>query len=118
MPGGRDETDLVYMTSTVGSSSTTRIHNLLLAVAAMAAMVLAVPATTHAATGRIAKQRGAVAHIAVPKRPKAHASIVNGYTPDASQWPWIAAISAKYGTGSEIQKQFCGGTLITPGMVL
>jgi trypsin len=55
-------------------------------------------------------------------RPVAEASIVNGYVPDPSQWPWMAALlfsetfRPQYTT--DFQRQFCGGTLIRPRVVV
>jgi hypothetical protein len=45
--------------------------------------------------------------------PSASATIVGGYTPDPSQWPWMVSISYR-GTNSH----FCGGTLVQPTIVL
>jgi len=41
----------------------------------------------------------------------AHASIVGGYLPDSSQWPWMAYLRHSDGT-------FCGGVLLAPTRVL
>jgi secreted trypsin-like serine protease len=54
-------------------------------------------------------------------RPAVHASIVGGYIPQPSEWPWMAAILHSDATTpgwSDYKRQFCGGTLIDPGWVL
>jgi secreted trypsin-like serine protease len=48
-------------------------------------------------------------------------SIVGGYLPDDSQWPWMTAIlkSEAITPGSDdFQRQFCGGTLVSATVVL
>jgi trypsin len=54
--------------------------------------------------------------------PTAHASIVNGYIPDASQWPWMTALlytpEFKPDYDNDFDRQFCGGTLLRPKVVL
>ena len=56
------------------------------------------------------------------KGPVAHATIVNGYQPDPTQWPWVTALtfsqSGQPGPGSDTDRQFCGGTLLRPKVVL
>ena len=51
----------------------------------------------------------------------AHASVIGGYTPHPTQWPWMAALvsppSAAPGT-TDINRRFCGGGLIAPRLVL
>lgn len=44
--------------------------------------------------------------------PTASASIVGGYTPDPSQWPWMASVGYRDG------RHFCGGALVQPTVVL
>jgi hypothetical protein len=57
----------------------------------------------------------------------ARAAIVDGYVPHPSQWPWVAAIVwSDAGAASrpvdpgptDFDRQFCGGTLIRPRVVL
>jgi hypothetical protein len=57
----------------------------------------------------------------------ARAAIVNGYVPDASQWPWVTALIfsdeylASQGAPASIDdstRKFCGGTVIRPRVVL
>jgi hypothetical protein len=54
--------------------------------------------------------------------PVAHASIVNGYVPDPSQWPWMTSLvfseSFKPHLQDDAERQFCGGTLLRPRVVL
>jgi trypsin len=52
------------------------------------------------------------------KTKNVRASIVNGYQPHSSQWPWIAAILNKTRTGTDWDRHFCGGTLVSPTVVL
>lgn len=44
-------------------------------------------------------------------RARAHASIIGGYLPNPSQWPWMAYLRHTDGT-------FCGGAVLTPKHVL
>jgi secreted trypsin-like serine protease len=44
-------------------------------------------------------------------RARAHASIIGGYLPNPSQWPWMAYMRHTDGT-------FCGGVVLTPRHVL
>jgi trypsin len=43
--------------------------------------------------------------------------VVGGYPVSAAQFPWQAAV-ARAGGGSAFNRQFCGGSLITPSVVL
>jgi secreted trypsin-like serine protease len=52
------------------------------------------------------------------KAKNVRASIVNGYQPHDSQWPWIAAILNKTRAGTDWDRHFCGGTLVSPTVVL
>jgi secreted trypsin-like serine protease len=50
--------------------------------------------------------------------PVRHPNVVGGYRPHPTQWPWMAAITFK-GTGPDVlSRQFCGGALIAPALVL
>jgi secreted trypsin-like serine protease len=49
---------------------------------------------------------------------QARASIVNGYQPDAAQWPWMAALLDRTRSGNDYDRHFCGGTLVNPRVVL
>jgi hypothetical protein len=101
-------------------------RSLVLTVAAfVAASALALEPDARAATGGLTSatagkwqvQRSAPAARACRKgasgrrcktRPRARVAIRNGYTPHASQWPWVARIAP----------MGCGGTLIRPNVVL
>ena len=52
----------------------------------------------------------------------ARASIVNGYVPHPSQWPWTAALlfseTFRPQLQTDLDRHFCGGTLIRPRVVL
>jgi trypsin len=45
------------------------------------------------------------------RRARAHASIIGGYLPAATQWPWMAYLRHSNG-------EFCGGVLLAPARVL
>ncbi len=49
---------------------------------------------------------------------KARASIVSGYEPHPTQWPWMAALIRKDRTGSDYDRFSCGGSLVAPTVVL
>jgi secreted trypsin-like serine protease len=49
---------------------------------------------------------------------KARASIVDGYEPHPSQWPWMAALIKLDRTGSDYDRFGCGGSLVAPTVVL
>jgi hypothetical protein len=83
----------------------------LVALVALAVALIAGPPQAEAAKRHRAH--------AAPKR--VHASIVGGYIPDPSEWPWVAAILRSEATTpglSDYKRQFCGGTLIDPSWVL
>jgi hypothetical protein len=82
--------------------------------AAVLAVILAVLTVVPGA-----RAAGADAQV---RPPTAHASIVNGYVPDATQWPWMTALlfspAFKPDYDNDFDRQFCGGTLIRPMVVL
>ena len=55
---------------------------------------------------------------AAAKAKDVRASVVSGYQPDPAQWPWIAALLDKTVAGSDYDRHFCGGTLVSPTVVL
>lgn len=80
------------------------------------AFVLVLAAALGAASPADAAKRSKHAR----KNVMAQKSIVNGYTPHPSQWPWMTALirsEARY-RGTEFDRQFCGGVLIAPRVVL
>jgi secreted trypsin-like serine protease len=44
-------------------------------------------------------------------------SIIGGYTPHPSQWPWMVSISLGH-TGSDFDQHYCGGALIQQRLVV
>ena len=62
------------------------------------------------------------AHATRTDGPTAHASIVNGYVPHSSQWPWTTALlyspEFKPQNTTDFERQFCGGTLVRPKVVV
>ncbi len=90
---------------------TTSLHRLTALLTATSAMLALAAAPSQAATH----------HTSATLHPSgAHASIIGGYTPDPSQWPWMAALTmsaARY-AGSDFDRQFCGGTLVAPRVVM
>jgi trypsin len=91
--------------------------------AAFASLALtAVPATaarTSSARGAVAARHSSAhpqrhprrGRHRVPSRSRAHASIIGGYLPYTTQWPWMAYLRHSDGT-------FCGGVLLAPTRVL
>ena len=83
---------------------------------------LAAAAITAAAAFASAAGTASAAETAVAEttsRPDSR--IVNGYTPHPSQWPWMAAVGyskAANPSMSGYQRQYCGGALIAPRVVL
>ena len=85
--------------------------------ARLAAAAVAAAAALSATAGTAAAAEIAVREAA----PKATASVVNGYTPHPSQWPWMAAVGYSKQSRPAMtgyQRQYCGGTLIAPRVVL
>ena len=87
------------------------LHRLVTALAAAAVLSALVAAPGQAAGHRT--------HAAI-HRLGAHASIIGGYAPHPTQWPWMAAIdvSPTYAGGDDRARNFCGGALIAPRLVL
>ena len=81
-------------------------------------------ALTAAAALALACTAAVPARGAPPARegPLAHASIVNGYVPHSSQWPWMTALlfspEFRPQADNDFDRQFCGGTLVRPKVVL
>jgi secreted trypsin-like serine protease len=80
--------------------------------AVLAALTLAAPAAQAAtpATPLHLTPTGAVAH----------QSIIGGYTPSPGAWPWMTAVAAhpSVARGNDYDRQFCGGTLVHPRVVV
>lgn len=51
---------------------------------------------------------------------QAHASVIAGYKPADGIWPWMTALtfSPRLHQGNDFDRQFCGGTLVAPRLVL
>lgn len=85
---------------------------------------LAAAAIAAAATVALSSATASAADVAVsdaPDRATSSERIVNGYTPDPSQWPWMAAVGYSKAANPEMtgyQRQYCGGALIAPRVVL
>ena len=64
----------------------------------------------------------ALAAPAAARGPVAHTTIVRGYVPHASQWPWMTALlysdTFKPQLTTDFDRQFCGGALVRPKVVL
>ena len=86
--------------------------------------VWAAPASaedTPVAVAPGAASAGGTAEVVPDRRDGPSAQIVDGYVPHPSQWPWMVAVSfsrALRPTSSGYQRQFCGGALIAPRVVL
>ena len=85
-------------------TTTTRLTRLAVAGAVAVATLLAALLPSQAADAAKAKN--------------VRASIVDGYQPHSSQWPWIAALIDKTRAGDDYQRHACGGTLVSPTVVL
>ena len=58
---------------------------------------------------------------ATDKKAGSEPRIVGGYYPHPTQWPWIAAVGYNRATRPDLspeRRQFCGGTLIAPRVVV
>jgi trypsin len=73
-------------------------------------------AITLALTGALAGSAAAAAPLEAA--PVAHGSVINGYQPHPSQWPWMVALTSKGAGPDVLARQYCGGTLIAPALVL
>ncbi|MFJ6940315.1 S1 family peptidase [Streptomyces sp. NPDC101132] len=78
-----------------------------LGAAAAAALALVAPAATAAAAAPVPPAGGG----------KAPVGIIGGKEQSDGAYPWMAALLSK-GTASPVQRQFCGGSLISPDVIL
>ena len=96
------------LTATTTATKTRLSQLVLLALTSLlAALALAHPAQAADTT---AKQ--------VTSGPTAGPSIIGGYYPHASQWPWMAALLDRTKSGSDYYRHQCGGALIHARLVL
>src|SRR5687767_10935402 len=114
-----------------GTGETIGVRGVLLALIAALLAVLAVAAPrADAAAGsvrvgddlfltKVSKLETSGSRAAVREK-RSEPRIVGGEPTSISRWPWQAAITANpaYYSGNAMDRQFCGGSLLTPNLVL